>query len=109
MGNNNELNWKVCQAALDSGELATSLPFNKYLRKTIKSKIADICNIASTRYGGAITAGMFLDEFITDENKDKWVHCDIAGPAYVEEQWGYNPYGASGAGIRMTIEFLKSL
>jgi leucyl aminopeptidase len=109
MGNNNELNWKVCQAALDSGELATSLPFNKYLRKTIKSKIADVCNISNTRYGGAITAGMFLDEFIADENKDKWVHCDIAGPAYVEEQWGYNPYGASGAGIRMTIEFLKSL
>jgi leucyl aminopeptidase len=109
MGNNNELNWKVCQSALNSGELATSLPFNKHLRKTIKSKIADICNIASTRYGGAITAGMFLDEFIKDENKNKWVHCDIAGPAYVEEQWGYNPYGASGAGVRMTIEFLKSL
>ena len=109
MGNNNELNWKVCQSALNSGELAASLPFNKHLRKTIKSKIADICNIASTRYGGAITAGMFLDEFIKDENKNKWVHCDIAGPAYVEEQWGYNPYGASGAGVRMTIEFLKSL
>ncbi|MBL6970080.1 MAG: leucyl aminopeptidase [Campylobacterales bacterium] len=109
MGNNNELNWKVCQSALDSGELATSLPFNKYLRKTIKSKVADICNISSTRYGGAITAGMFLDEFIKDENKDKWVHCDIAGPAYVEEQWGYNPYGASGAGVRFAIEFIRSL
>jgi leucyl aminopeptidase len=109
MGNNTELTWKVVQSALDSGELATTLPFNKYLRKTIKSKVADICNISSTRYGGAITAGMFLDEFIKDENKNKWVHCDIAGPAYVEEQWGYNPYGASGAGVRMTIEFLKSL
>ena len=48
-----------------------------------------------------------LFENIKDENKNKWVHCDIAGPAYVEEQWGYNPYGASGAGVRMTIEFLK--
>jgi len=109
MGNNNPLNYRVVQAALDSGELATSLPFNRYLRKTIKSKIADVCNISSTRYGGAITAGMFLDEFINDEYKDKWVHCDIAGPAYVEEQWGYNPYGASGAGLRFTIEFLNSL
>ena len=109
MGNNTELTWKVVQSALDSGELATTLPFNKYLRKTIKSKIADICNISSTRYGGAITAGIFLDEFIKDENKNKWVHCDIAGPAYVEQQWGYNPYGASGAGVRMTIEFLKNL
>ena len=109
MGNNNYLNYRVVQAAIDSGELATSLPFNRYLRKTIKSKIADVCNISSTRYGGAITAGMFLDEFIKDEYKDKWVHCDIAGPAYVEEQWGYNPYGASGAGVRFTIEFLNSL
>jgi len=109
MGNNNHLNYKVVQAAINSGELATSLPFNRYLRKTIKSKIADVCNISSTRYGGAITAGMFLDEFIEDKYKDKWVHCDIAGPAYVEEQWGYNPYGASGAGVRFTIEFLNSL
>ena len=109
MGNNTKLNEQVVNAALNSGELATTLPFNRYLRKTIKSKIADICNISSTRYGGAITAGMFLDEFIKDENKDKWVHCDIAGPAYVEEQWGYNPYGASGAGVRFTIEFLKDI
>ena len=109
MGNNNMLNYQVVQSALNSGELATTLPFNRYLRKTLKSKIADICNISSTRYGGAITAGMFLDEFIKKENKDKWVHCDIAGPAYVEEQWGYNPYGASGAGVRFTIQFLKDI
>ena len=109
MGNNNHLNYSMVQAAIDSGELATTLPFNRYLRKTIKSKIADICNISNTRYGGAITAGMFLDEFIKDENKSKWVHCDIAGPAYVEEQWGYNPYGASGAGVRFTIQFMKNL
>jgi leucyl aminopeptidase len=109
MGNNNHLNYQVVHSALKSGELATSLPFNRYLGKTIKSKIADICNISSTRYGGAITAGMFLDQFIKDEYKNSWVHCDIAGPAYVEEQWGYNPYGASGAGVRFTIEFLNNL
>ena len=109
MGNNNQLNWQFVQSALESGELATSLPFNRYLRKTLKSKIADICNISNTRYGGAITAGLFLDNFIKDENKQKWIHIDIAGPAYVEESWGYNPYGASGAGVRMTVEFLKGL
>ncbi len=109
MGNNNQLNWKVVQSALDSGELATSLPFNRYLKKTIKSEIADICNIANTRYGGAITAGMFLDNFIKDENKEKWVHIDIAGPAFVESAWGYNPHGASGAGVRLAVEFIKSL
>ena len=92
-----------------SGELATTLPFNRYLKKTIKSKIADICNISSTRYGGAITAGMFLDNFIKEENKQKWAHIDIAGPAFIEEEWGYNPYGASGAGVRLAIEFIKTL
>ena len=109
MGNNKKLNYKVVKNALQSGELATTLPFNRYLKKTIKSEIADICNISSTRYGGAITAGMFLDNFIKDENKQKWVHIDIAGPAFVESSWGYNPHGASGAGVRMAIEFIRGL
>ena len=109
MGNNNLLNYKYVRSALDSGELATSLPFNRYLKKTLKSEIADICNISNTRYGGAITAGMFLENFIKKENKQKWIHVDIAGPAYVESAWGYNPHGASGAGVRMTIEFLKNI
>lgn len=109
MGNNTNLKREVVSHALDAGEYATSLPFNRFLRKTIKSEIADICNIASTRYGGAITAGLFLDNFISEENKEKWVHFDIAGPAYVEKAWGYNPYGASGAGVRMTLEFLKNI
>ena len=109
MGNNNELKKEVVNAALSSGEYATALDFNRFLRKAIKSEIADVCNIASSRYGGAITAGMFLDNFIYEENKDKWVHFDIAGPAFVEKVWGYNPHGASGAGVRMTIKFLQDL
>jgi leucyl aminopeptidase len=109
MGNNNILNYQVVQSAWDSGELATTLPFNRYLKKTLKSEIADICNISNTRYGGAITAGLFLEHFIKDENKQKWVHIDIAGPAFVEHSWGYNPHGASGAGVRMTLEFFRSL
>ena len=55
------------------------------MKKAIKSEIADVCNIANTRYGGAITAGMFLDNFIYEENKNKWIHFDIAGPAFVEK------------------------
>ena len=109
MGNDERLNHTVVRNALNSGELATTLPFNRYLRKTIKSEIADICNISSTRYGGAITAGMFLENFIKDKYKQKWVHVDIAGPAFVESAWGYNPHGASGAGVRLTLEFLKNL
>jgi leucyl aminopeptidase len=109
MGNNNPLNYKFVQSALDSGELATTLPFNRYLKETLKSEIADICNISNTRYGGAITAGLFLEHFIQDKYKEKWIHIDIAGPAYAQKSWGYNPYGASGAGVRMTVEFLKRM
>ena len=109
MGNNEILKRNAVLSALKSGEYATTLDFNRFLKKAIKSEIADICNIASTRYGGAITAGMFLDNFIYDENKEKWIHFDIAGPAYVESVWGYNPHGGSGAGVRMTIKFLQNL
>ncbi len=109
MGNNEILKRNAVLSALKSGEYATTLDFNRYLKKSIKSEIADICNIANTRYGGAITAGMFLDNFIYEENKQKWVHFDIAGPAFVEKTWGYNPHGASGAGVRMTIRFLQNL
>ncbi|MDY0052550.1 MAG: leucyl aminopeptidase [Aliarcobacter sp.] len=109
MGNNEILKRNAVLSSLKSGEYATTLDFNRYLKKAIKSEIADICNIANTRYGGAITAGMFLDNFVYDENKEKWIHFDIAGPAFVEKEWGYNPYGGSGAGVRMTIKFLQNL
>ena len=109
MGHNSKIKCSLVRSANEAGEYATSLPFNRYLKKTIKSEIADISNIANTRYGGAITAAMFLDNFIKDENKEKWIHNDIAGPAFVESAWGYNPHGASGAGVRYTIKFLKSL
>ena len=92
-----------------SGEMATRLDFNRYLGKTLKSDVADLSNISNTRYGGAVTAGMFLSEFIDDDHKDKWAHIDIAGPAFVEHAWGENPSGASGAGVRMMLRLLEKL
>ena len=109
MGNNDEPKDLVTYAAKVSGELATKLDFNRYLGKTLKSDIADICNISNTRYGGAITAGQFLSEFIDEDHKAKWAHIDIAGPAFVEHTWGENPHGASGAGVRMMVRLLEKL
>ncbi|WNL30363.1 leucyl aminopeptidase [Aliarcobacter cryaerophilus] len=109
MGNSESLKQKALEACENSGEYATKLDFNRYLKKCIKSEIADVCNISNTRYGGAITAGMFLDNFIYEENKNRWIHFDIAGPAFVEKAWGYNPYGASGTGVRMAVQFIKDL
>jgi len=107
MGHSSNLKHSFMNSAKKSGELASSLPFNKYLKKLLKSSVADISNISSSRYGGAITAGLFLDNFIRDEYKEKWLHLDIAGPAYVEKSWGYNQYGASGAGVRACTYWLK--
>jgi leucyl aminopeptidase len=109
MGHSSSLKHDMYKAAEASGELVGSLPFNKHLKKLIKSEIADVCNISSKPYGGAITAALFLDHFITDEMKDKWLHFDIAGPAYTESAWDCNPHGGTGAGVRMTLNFLQSL
>ncbi len=110
MGNNQKIIDKMLYAAnTASGEMAAQLPFNRYLNKTLKSSIADICNISNTRYGGAITAGLFLSNFIEEKNRQKWLHLDIAGPAFVEHEWGENPHGASGAGVRAVTRFIEKL
>jgi leucyl aminopeptidase len=109
MGHSDEAKERVLKAAKSSGELASTLPFNRYLSELMKSEIADLSNISSSRYGGAITAAIFLSNFISEENKEAWVHLDIAGPAYVEKSWGYNPHGASGAGVRLALKWLAHL
>jgi len=97
------------EASVISGEMVAELHFNRYLKKLIKSEIADISNVGSSPHGGAITAGLFLSEFINEENKDKWTHLDIAGPAFVEHTWGENPHGGSGAGVRLMVNLLQNL
>lgn len=110
MGNSNMPTDMVLNAANKiSGEMATKLDFNRYLGQSLKSEIADISNISNTRYGGAITAGMFLSEFIDEHHKDRWAHIDIAGPAFVESAWGENPHGASGAGVRTMLRLIEKL
>ena len=107
MGHSSPLKHSIMSAATKSGELTGSLPFNRYLKQLLKSNIADISNISSSRYGGAITAALFLDHFVDEPYKEKWLHLDIAGPAYVEKDWGYNQAGASGAGVRMCLYWMK--
>jgi leucyl aminopeptidase len=109
MGHCNQLKHEMAQAASRSGELVGILPFNHHLKKLIKSDIADVCNIASKPYGGAITAGLFLDHFIDEAMKEKWLHFDIAGSAYTESNWDCNNYGGTGAGVRMTLKFLQNI
>ncbi|TLD84077.1 leucyl aminopeptidase [Helicobacter sp. MIT 11-5569] len=108
MGYNTKLAEEFNRAAFNAGELSVTLPFNPYLRKLFNSEVADLCNIPSSRYGSAISAGMFLGEFVEESLQQKWLHLDIAGPAYVEKAWGVNPFGATGAGVRAVVEFITS-
>ncbi|MDL2311117.1 leucyl aminopeptidase, partial [Peptostreptococcaceae bacterium OttesenSCG-928-C18] len=101
--NNDNLYSKLEEASLKSGEHIWQLPIIEETRELVKSKIADITN-STGRYGGAITAGIFLEEFV--ENKP-WVHMDIAGPAYTQTPYSYIPYGATGIPVKTLYNFIK--
>jgi len=100
---------KVLQALKDAGnrsyERVWELPLYDEYEKMIKSDIADVKNIGG-RYAGAITAGWFLRKFADDF---PWVHLDIAGTAILEENGDYTQRGGSGVGVRLLIEWLRSV
>ena len=64
--------------------------------------IADVKNVGS-RYGGAITAGMFLEKFVDDT---PWAHIDIAGPTFIEKGGEFYPKGATGFGVQTILQYL---
>jgi leucyl aminopeptidase len=101
MGNDDALIDHVRAAADRAGETVWHLPLPKEYRKDIDSDVADIKNIGSGRYGGALTAGLFLQEFVGDT---PWVHLDIAGPARADSEDGYIAKGATGFGVRTLVE-----
>jgi leucyl aminopeptidase len=102
MGNDDVLKGALKLAGEKTFERVWELPLFEEYEKQIKSDIADVKNVGG-RWGGAITAGLFLKKFIGDY---KWVHLDIAGTAILEEDFPYAPKGGSGFGIRLLIEFL---
>ncbi|MEP6624682.1 MAG: leucyl aminopeptidase [Acidimicrobiia bacterium] len=103
MSNDAEVRTAVEAAAERSGEAMWSLPLPKQYRKLIDSEIADMKNIGSGGYGGALTAGLFLEEFVAEV---PWAHLDIAGPARFGADDGYTRRGGSGFGVRTLIELL---
>ena len=106
MGNNDLLVEKVKEAAEGAGEKVWPLPLEKNYKKLLKSNVADMNNIGGS-YGGAMTAGLFLAEFV---DKTPWVHMDIAGPAYAERSINaYTKKGATGHAARTLLEFLRNI
>lgn len=103
---NRELGEKLQTAAAAEGEKIWELPLEKDYREQIKSEIADLRNIGKTRYGGAITAALFLQEFT---GEIPWAHLDIAGPAFAEKDMVLAPKGGTGFGVRTLLQFLTRL
>ncbi len=79
--------------------------FDEY-KEQIKSEVADVKN-SGGRWGGAITAALFLQEFVGEGIR--WAHLDIAGPCFVESEKPYRPAGGTGAAVRTILRFLEDL
>ncbi len=82
------------------------LPMPDEYRELLKSEIADLRNIGSTRWGGAILAAIFLSEFV---GTTRWAHIDIAGPASAKKASAYCESGATGFGVRLLCRMLEDM
>jgi leucyl aminopeptidase len=102
--NNEEMYSRFNKAQLEAGEKFWRLPLDDEYREMIKSGIADIVN-SGGRWGGAVTAAKFLQEFVDDK---PWIHLDIAGVAWMEENKPWIAKGPSGIAVRSLVEFVKS-
>ena len=91
------------KANAEAGEKMWRLPLDDEYKENIKSTIADIVN-SGPRWAGAINAAMFLKEFAEDT---PWIHLDIAGTAWMEDQKPWIAKGPSGIALRSLVQFVK--
>lgn len=95
-----ELAEDIRNAGKRAGEDFWRMPLNEDLMGQLKSPIADMRNTGE-RYGGAITAALFLKQFVDD--RARWAHLDIAGPAATERESDYTAKGGVGFGVRTLV------
>jgi leucyl aminopeptidase len=103
MGNDRALVERWLAAARLAGEEMWPLPLPDRLKDQLKSEIADMRNTGE-RYGGALTAGLFLKEFA---GTTPWVHVDIAGPASTDKEHGHVVKGGTGFAVSTIVEYLS--
>ncbi len=106
MTNNDALVSQLETAAKAAGEYVWQLPMFPFFRDQIQSQVADIKNIGDGRWGGAITAAKFLEEFVDEK---PWTHIDIAGPAFSEKSKSHMDAGGSGCMVRTLTKWIESL
>jgi len=105
MGTDDSLINAIENAAQQTGERVWHLPLPDEYRSQLDSNIADVKNIGSN-WGGALTAGLFLKEFVSEGIP--WAHLDIAGPAFADAAWGEHPKGGTGFGVRLLIDLVEN-
>lgn len=103
--NSDYLSEKILQKSNDIGENYWRLPLNEDLFEQLKTPLADLKNTGE-RWGGAITAALFLQKFI--EPNVLWAHLDIAGPARNEREHPYVNVGGTAFGVRTLIELIQT-
>lgn len=105
MGTDEKLIDAVKKAGEKTGERVWQLPLWEEYDEMIKSDIADVKNIGG-RGAGTITAAALLKKFASDYS---WAHLDIAGTAWTDKPKPYVPKGAVGVGVRLLVQYLKTL
>jgi leucyl aminopeptidase len=104
MANNEAWAEGVRAAARQAGEKVWPLPMFPHYGELIKSQVADVRNTGGTRYGGAISAAKFLEQFV---GAVPWAHLDIAGPAWVEHENSTRDAGGTGCFVRTLVELAR--
>jgi len=103
--NDDEMGRAYEDAAEAAGETFWRMPLDAELKEMLKSDVADIKHVGDA-FGGSITAALFLQEFV---GESRWVHLDIAGPAFQQSPHGVHPKGGTGFGVATAVRFLEGL
>lgn len=101
-----DLSDAIVAAGETTHERCWPLPLPEDYIELLKNDFADLNNISSGRWGGAITAALFLSEFVGDA---RWAHIDIAGPAWTKKASDYCGAGGTGFGVRLLCELLEKI
>ncbi|MGD2186277.1 MAG: leucyl aminopeptidase [Desulfobacterales bacterium] len=101
-----ELGKRIISSGDKTHERCWQMPMPEDYKELLKSDFADLNNMPSSRWGGAITAALFLSEFSGDT---RWAHIDIAGPSYMKKGDAYCGPGGTGFGVRLLCHLIQQL
>jgi leucyl aminopeptidase len=106
VGFNDKMKKEIKKIGNKTGEIFMDAEFHKYMLDGVNDTTADLSN-TGTPNQGCQKAGLFLTNALTKKTKKKYLHLDIAGPAFVKKGFGSNPENATGFGVRTLISLVK--